>query len=106
MAPIADYGSEVGKAIIGGYVHRGSYIPAASGHAFLRRLRERAVTMLRYVEGEITYGPELVDELAAESLLVQFNAGEANDDHVVSLGGETYQFAMPGQGWATVKYQR
>jgi len=36
--------------------------------------------------------------------LVLFNSGKADDDYVVSRGGETYQFAMAGHGWATVKY--
>lgn len=33
---------------------------------------------------------------------VMFNSGAANNAYVVSLGGKTLQFAMPGNGWATV----
>ena len=65
MAPIADYGSDVGKAIIGGYVYRGSSIPALRGMYFYADYISGAVSVLRYVEGEVTYGPELVDELGA-----------------------------------------
>jgi glucosylceramidase len=33
---------------------------------------------------------------------VMYNGGSANPNYVVSLGGKTLQFAMPGNGWATV----
>jgi len=34
---------------------------------------------------------------------VMFNSGAANAAYVVSIGGKKYQFAMPSNGWATVK---
>jgi glucosylceramidase len=34
---------------------------------------------------------------------VMYNSGGANNNYVVSIGGSSYQFAMPGNGWATVK---
>jgi glucosylceramidase len=36
---------------------------------------------------------------------VMFNSGAANPNYVVALGGKKFQFAMPGNGWATVKYK-
>ncbi len=36
---------------------------------------------------------------------VMFNSGSANNNYVVSMGGKKLQFAMPGNGWATVKYK-
>jgi glucosylceramidase len=36
---------------------------------------------------------------------VMFNSGGANANYVVALGGKRFQFAMPGAGWATVKYK-
>jgi glucosylceramidase len=36
---------------------------------------------------------------------VMFNSGAANGNYVVSIGGKKQQFAMPGNGWATVKYK-
>ena len=36
---------------------------------------------------------------------VMFNSGAANGSYVVAIGGKKLQFAMPGNGWATVKYQ-
>lgn len=70
MAPIADYGAEVGRAVIGGYVYRGSAIPALRGMYFYADYVSGAVAMLRYVEGELTYGPEIVDELGASGSVI------------------------------------
>jgi glucosylceramidase len=36
---------------------------------------------------------------------VMYNSGSANSSYVVSIGGKKLQFAMPGSGWATVKYR-
>jgi glucosylceramidase len=35
---------------------------------------------------------------------VMFNSGQANPSYVVDLGGTKFSFAMPANGWATVKY--
>ena len=35
---------------------------------------------------------------------IMYNSGSANSSYVVSIGGKKLQFAMPGNGWATVKY--
>jgi glucosylceramidase len=35
---------------------------------------------------------------------VMYNSGAANNSYVVSIGGKKLQFAMPGSGWATIKY--
>jgi glucosylceramidase len=35
---------------------------------------------------------------------VIFNSGSANNGYVVAVGGKKLQFAMPGSGWATIKY--
>jgi glucosylceramidase len=37
-------------------------------------------------------------------VVVMFNSGAANNSYVVSIGGKKLQFAMPGSGWATIKY--
>jgi glucosylceramidase len=36
---------------------------------------------------------------------VLFNSGAANANYVVAIGGKKLQFAMPGNGWATVNYK-
>ena len=34
-----------------------------------------------------------------------YNSGAANSNYQVSIGGKRFQFAMPGNGWATVRYK-
>jgi glucosylceramidase len=36
---------------------------------------------------------------------VMFNSGSASSNYVVAIGGKKLQFAMPANGWATVKYK-
>jgi glucosylceramidase len=36
---------------------------------------------------------------------VMYNGGAANDAYVVAIAGKKFQFAMPENGWATVKYE-
>jgi glucosylceramidase len=36
---------------------------------------------------------------------VMFNSGAANPNYGVAMGGKTFQFAMPSNGWATLKYK-
>ena len=33
-----------------------------------------------------------------------YNSGAANNSYVVSIGGKKLQLAMPGSGWATIRY--
>ncbi|HEY6729331.1 MAG TPA: glycoside hydrolase family 30 beta sandwich domain-containing protein [Polyangiaceae bacterium] len=37
------------------------------------------------------------------TVVVMYNSGAANPNYAVSVGGTSYTFAMPGNGWATVK---
>ena len=41
----------------------------------------------------------------ANGLGVLINSGAANNNYVVAIGGKRMQFAMPANGWATVKYK-
>jgi glucosylceramidase len=36
---------------------------------------------------------------------VMYNSGSGKDNYVVAMGGKKLQFAMPGSGWATVRYK-
>jgi glucosylceramidase len=38
-------------------------------------------------------------------VVATYNSGAANPNYVVAIGGKRFQFSMPGQGWATVKYK-
>jgi glucosylceramidase len=38
-------------------------------------------------------------------VVAAYNSGAANSNFVVAIGGKKFQFAMPGNGWATVRYK-
>jgi glucosylceramidase len=38
-------------------------------------------------------------------VVATYNSGAANANYVVAIGGKKFQFMMPAQGWATVKYK-
>jgi len=62
-APIADYGRGVGNCITGGYVYRGSLIPALRGTYFYADFSSGAFFAFEYVGGEMTNVRELTEEL-------------------------------------------
>jgi glucosylceramidase len=37
-------------------------------------------------------------------VVVMYNSGQTTN-YTVAVGGKSYQFSMPGSGWATVKYE-
>ncbi|UJR80876.1 PQQ-dependent sugar dehydrogenase [Sandaracinus amylolyticus] len=80
--PIAEYTHEDGVSIVGGYVYRGSAIPALRGVYFYGdSSADDYVRGLRVCDGEVTRGPEAVPGLERSTLpsygLVSF--GEDND---------------------------
>ena len=66
-APIADYGRGVGICITGGYVYRGSLIPALRGTYFYADYASGAFFAFEYVGGEMTNVRELTEELDTSS---------------------------------------
>ena len=53
-----------------------------------------------------TGGDALAFKNADGSLVaVMYNSGAANPSYVVAIGGKKLQFAMPANGWATLKYK-
>jgi glucosylceramidase len=37
-------------------------------------------------------------------VVVMYNSGAANSSYAVKIGSKILQFSMPGNGWATLKY--
>ena len=62
MAPVAEYGRDVGESITGGYVYRGSLVPSLRGTYFYGDYSTGAVFSFRYVNGEMTDVRELTEE--------------------------------------------
>jgi len=62
------------------------------------------------IPGATVLGTSGGDALAFENpdgsvVAVMFNSGVANSNYVVAIRGKRLQFAMPANGWATVKYK-
>jgi glucosylceramidase len=62
------------------------------------------------VPGARVVGTSSADAVAFKNpdgslVVTTYNSGGANANYVVAIGGKKFQFMMPGQGWATVKYK-
>ena len=62
------------------------------------------------VPGANVVGTSSADAVAFKNpdgslVVTTYNSGAANANYVVAIGGKKFQFAMPAQGWATVKYK-
>jgi glucosylceramidase len=62
------------------------------------------------VPGANVVGTSSADAVAFKNpdgslVVTAYNSGAANASYVVAIGGKKFQFAMPAQGWATVKYK-
>jgi len=74
-----------------------------------------AYFVFRHVSQYVTPGATVVGTTGGDALAfknpdgslvaVMFNSGSANAKYVLAIGGKKFQFAMPGNGWATVKYK-
>jgi glucosylceramidase len=73
-----------------------------------------AYYVFRHVSQFVDVGARRVDATGGDAIAfknpdgslvaIMFNSGAANNSYVVSIGGKKLQFAMPGSGWATIKY--
>lgn len=81
MLPLVDYGRGVGQSITGGYVYRGSLVPALRGTYFYADYSSGAVFSFQYVNGEMTNLRELTDELDTSAGLIT-SFGQDHDGEV------------------------
>jgi len=62
------------------------------------------------VPGANVVGTSSTDAVAFKNpdgslVVTTYNSGGANANYVIAIGGKKFTFAMPAQGWATVKYK-
>lgn len=87
-APIAEYGRGVGTSITGGYVYRGSLVPALRGTYFYADYGSGAFFSFQYVNGELTNARELTDELGtSDGLITSFGQDFNGEVYLVRRGG-------------------
>jgi len=73
-----------------------------------------AYYVFRHVSQYVTPGATRVDATGGDAVAfknpdgsvvaVVYNSGAANNSYVVAIGSKKLAFAMPGSGWATIKY--
>ena len=88
--PVIDYGRSDARAIIGGYVYRGSRIPSLQGRYVHGDNSTGNIWALSYDAGS---GSVLDNELIANAAgVTSFGEDTSGDVHVVTGGGTIYQF--------------
>ena len=90
--PVAQYGRELGSSVTGGYVYRGSAIPAlrgfylfadfGSGHVWAKKGPGGARRALSGADGQVT-------------LVASFGQDARGELYIVSLGGPVYKIVAP-----------
>ena len=89
--PVLAYGHSDGCSITGGFVYRGSQIPALSGHYFYADYCRTWIRSFKYVNGRVTEQTEWpVEKIPSIS---SFGLDGAGEMYVVSHGGKIYKIA-------------
>jgi glucose/arabinose dehydrogenase len=88
--PIFDYGHSEGCSVTGGYVYRGSAVPAAVGRYFFGDYCSGTVWSMRIVDGQAT---GVRREPFNVSSLSSFGEGARGELYLVSLEGSIYRLA-------------
>lgn len=84
--PVLEYSHQDGCSITGGYVYRGSAIPAVQGHYFYSDLCQRWVRSFRYADGEATEETSW-PALVAGGSIVSFGEDAAGEMYIVEAEG-------------------
>jgi glucose/arabinose dehydrogenase len=91
-APIYDYNQPISRSLTGGYVYRGTGIPALQGTYFFADYVSNAVWSFRYLDGAIT---EFTDQSAALGIgggIASFGEDASGELYVLSVGaGAVYR---------------
>ena len=89
--PIVTYSHAHGCSITGGYVYRGSAVPAAKGRYFFGDYCSGAIWSLRSSGGKLRSGPR--KEPLTVSSLSSFGVDNSGELYAVSLGGTIYKLS-------------
>jgi glucose/arabinose dehydrogenase len=90
--PIAEYGHDAGCAVTGGYVYRGTAIPALQGEYFFGDFCSGFVRSLR-VGGGSASGQTDWPQLAPGDSITSFGQDAAGELYVVTGGGNVFRIA-------------
>jgi len=84
--PVLEYGHPEGCSVTGGYVYRGSTIPAVQGHYFYSDLCQKWVRSFRYAGGVATEETSW-PTLSTGGTIVSFGEDAAGELYILEAGG-------------------
>ena len=88
VEPVAEYGRGVGVSVTGGFVYRGSLVPALRGTYFYADYDSGAFFSFRYSGGSITDERDLTEELGSgQGQITSFGQDAAGEIYVVRRFG-------------------
>jgi glucose/arabinose dehydrogenase len=92
IEPVIDYGHDVGRSIIGGYVYRGAQFPALQGWYLYGDFVSGRIWALKRVGTSVA-----ANRLVAEShlQLTSFGEDEAGELYMTAFDGHLYQLTTP-----------
>lgn len=98
--PIRDYGREVGRCVIGGYVYRGERIPDLRGTYFHMDGLVDTIWSFRLVDGNLTDFRDRTAELRPDggglSLVTSFGEDAAGEIYMVTRAGRVFRIVADG----------
>ena len=89
--PVAEYGHDVGCAVTGGYVYRGSSIPSLRGHYFYGDFCSGFVRSLR-IDGGVAVDEREWPQLAPGGQITSFGQDSAGEVYVIISEGSVFRF--------------
>jgi hypothetical protein len=95
--PIAVFGHNLGNAIVGGYVYRGSRVPWLTGAYTYSDYGSGKIWMLRYENGVVTSDSMIID--GSEGAISSFGTDQLNELYMVGYSSGSsliFRFAGPG----------
>lgn len=89
--PVHEYSHAAGCSITGGYVYRGSAIPALVGHYFFADYCSGFVSSFRYLDGEIKDYRPWTTEIGDVGNVTSFGLDDAGELYITSADGRVYR---------------
>lgn len=88
VLPILTYGHDSGRcSITGGFVYRGSALPALNGQYFFSDYCDGRIRSLTYADGKAAAETDWTDQLGAQGQVTSFGSDSAGELYVMTIDG-------------------
>lgn len=96
VLPILSYGRDDGRcSITGGFVYRGSALPALDGTYFYSDFCDGRIRSLRYADGQASEATDWTDQLGTAGQVTSFGLDSAGELYVMNMDGQLLKL-VPG----------